>query len=118
MSLEKSVEKARGGLKKIQRADDRTKRRYLVILSFLAMIIVLGFWLFYLQITLPQPARDTAVAAAEPAENGNGFFKTIGRGAENIINNLKNQFTELKNNFNQVKEFSVEGGGAEFTPSP
>lgn len=121
MNFEKSVEKAKGRLKKIQRADEKTKKRYLVILSFLAMIVVVGLWFAYLQATLPQPAptavgAPTEVGAAQ--ENENSFFKTIGRGAKNIINNLENQFSELKDKFSRVKEFSIEGGGAEFTPSP
>ncbi len=114
MDLEKTVEKARKRLQKIQRSENKTKKRYLAVLSLLAMIIVVGLWFFYLQATLPHPAA----IETEEVRDEDSFFRTIGRGAKNIIENLKNQFTELKANFSQVKEFSVEGGGAEFTPSP
>ncbi|MFH0712630.1 MAG: hypothetical protein V2A55_02140 [Candidatus Jorgensenbacteria bacterium] len=118
MNLEKTVEKARGGLRKIQRFDEKKKKRYLVVLSFLAMIVVVGLWFSYLQVTLPHPASvETENIPAETAaeKNENSFFRTIGRGAKNILDGLKNQFAEFKTNLSQVKEFSIEGGGTDFS---
>jgi hypothetical protein len=119
--LEKTIEKARGGLRKIQRTDLKTKKRYLAVLSSLAMIVIVGLWFFYLNLTLPEPSveeieevRNNAVAIKE--EKGNSFFRTIGQGAKNIFEDLKNQLMKFKENLGQVKEFTLEGGEAGFIP--
>jgi hypothetical protein len=119
IDLEKTIERARRRLREIQRSSEKTKKRYLAVLSTLAMIIIVGLWFFYLNLTLPQPHADQEIVQVERAraeKNDDSFFKTISRGAENIFNDLKNQITELKNKLGQAKEFTLEPGGAEFSP--
>ncbi|MBI4034227.1 MAG: hypothetical protein HY378_01625 [Candidatus Brennerbacteria bacterium] len=110
MDLEKTVEKARRGLKKVQRADEKTKRRYLILMSSLTMVVVIGLWFFYLTLTLPEPpaSHEAPVGAVVREENEDSFFRTIGRGAENIFEGLKNQFKGLKESFTRVNEFTIE----------
>jgi len=121
LNLEKTVDKARVGLKKIQRSGDGTKRFYLVLLSSLAMTVVIGLWFFYLNVTLPAPSGNEVEAVKpgtavveKPAEDS--FFKIIARGAGKIFGDLRGQFVKIGESLNQVKEFSLEGKELQFTP--
>ncbi len=121
LNFEEIVEKTREGLRKVQRSDEKTKKFYLTVFSSLAMIVVVGLWFFYLDITLPQPVGGAAETIPEnmsviEEKSGDSFFNTIARGAKNIFGDLKSQFEKIGESFSQVKEFTLEGGGAEFIP--
>lgn len=65
-------------IKNLQRADDATKKRWLVILSAVAMLIVLVVWARYFAASLVHPN-------VEPVENqGFSFWETMGTGLKVI----------------------------------
>lgn len=127
IDLGKAIEKGIRGLRKIQRADDRTKKQYLVIFSSLAMILVVGLWFFYLSISLPQPP-DTAskeVPDIVAKKENNSFFKIFSRGLQKIAGDLKEQFIKIRDGLVQafvilnreasrVNEFTLEREDKDF----
>jgi hypothetical protein len=93
-------------IKKIQRSDDQTKKKWLVIFSGTGMLIIIVLWVAYLQITLPQTTatpESTSTEASAPAnagaDNGNSFFETLGRGWNNIWSGINNGMNSIGNNF-------------------
>ncbi len=44
----------------IQNSDEKTKRRYLVVASAVAMIFIIGLWLIYLKSTIQNANQETA----------------------------------------------------------
>ncbi len=90
-------EGSRDRLRRLQRADAKTKKRYLVFGSAAAMILVVLLWFFYLSLTLPKVA-STAPETAPPAETrgSNSFFQVLGRGARNFKDSLVKEFGSFK----------------------
>ncbi len=85
-------------IKNLRRADDATKKRWLVILSAIAMLIVLVVWAKYFAASLVHPN-------VEPAE-GQGFsfwetmgtgLKVIGRGALSVLRRVGGWFGASQN---------------------
>ncbi|HXF44113.1 MAG TPA: hypothetical protein VNK70_01480 [Candidatus Paceibacterota bacterium] len=108
-------------LHRLQRADNKTKKRYLIAWSALAMVMVIVSWVLYLGFTLPSlaPAAPEAAVPASAEAESESFFSVIGRGALNLKNALFSEFTELKENiasgvgsiiarFRENKEFTIE----------
>ncbi len=108
-------------LHRLQRADVKTKKRYLVFGSALAMILVVLLWLFYLSLTLPRVASEETVAAVPEKTESQSFFKVISRGALNLKDDFVSQFTNFSKNltesiqsfvgrFKETKTFTIEPG--------
>jgi len=120
MDFNRVFEEGRARLRRLQRSDTKTKKRYLVLGSTLAMIFVVGLWFFYLNLTLPKVPGEGAAAAAPREVNANpSFLRVIGRGALNLkddfvsrFNNFKQSLTEsiqsLTNLFKEKKTFTIE----------
>jgi hypothetical protein len=115
LGFEKTVDKARIGLRKIQRAGGRTKRFYLVLLSSLAMVVVVGLWFSYLNMTLPAPPGREAEKVEVVGQDS--FFEVFIRGANKIFEDFKNQFAKIGESLGRVKEFSFEGKEINFVPA-
>lgn len=65
-------------IKQLRRADDAVKKRWLIILSALAMLIVLLVWSKYFAASLVRPGE-------QPAEDqGFSFWETMGTGLKVI----------------------------------
>lgn len=88
-------------VKRLQRSDDKTKRRYVVGFSAGLMAVVIFLWLVYLNLTIPQAvpeatvAATTTTAAAAPASAspaGPSFFGTLGRGAAIVWEDITKGF--------------------------
>ena len=61
-------------IKQLRRSDDATKKRWLIILSALAMLVVLVFWSKYFAASLVRPGE-------QPTEDqGFSFWETMGTG--------------------------------------
>ncbi len=126
VDLEKAIEATKRRLRRIQRADKKTKKRYLIGFSFIAMILVIGLWFFYLNLTLPKPQRsEVTFSPAVENKGSDSFFKTLGQGFKNIGQDLKQQFMKFKEEIVQgfdfvskeikrTKEFTLEGEEADF----
>lgn len=99
-------------IKKIQRADDPTKKMWLFVLSGAVTIIVVAAWIFYMKLSIPS-ASDAAKAqtqqpTAEKPESDSA--KTLMTGLKVVADKLKN-LANLKNNFtvsNMERNFLVE----------
>ena len=81
-----TIIKTRDFIRRLQRSNEKTKRRYVYGASAALMIIVVALWLFYLNITLPTavPEIATSTAVTDVSANspaGQSFFGTLGRGA-------------------------------------
>lgn len=109
-------------LRKVQRADDKTKKRYLIFISGLAMFFILGLWFFYLSFSLPglNPNNEK-----ENSPSGDSFLKTLGRGFTNIGagfkeeiksfgNSLKEGFVFFSSQIEKTRDFSLEGEPQDF----
>jgi len=75
--LKKSVEN-------LQASDENRKKRWLFVLSGLAMIIVIGLWLLYMKNNII-PASETPTAINSPS-----FWQTFKTGLATIINQVEN----------------------------
>lgn len=89
-------------IREVREKDDKTKKRYLYVASSLTMIVIIGLWVFYLNVTVPavqSGAVTTSTTAASPQEqtstfnylptakppaDQNSFFGTFGNGLEKI----------------------------------
>jgi len=120
MDLNQMFEGGRDRLHRVQRADVRTKKRYLIFSSAAAMILVVLLWFFYLSLTLPKVA-STSPEDALPAqvEESDSFFRVLGRGAKNLKDSLVKEFENFKTGvsqsvssfvgrFKETKEFTIE----------
>ena len=47
-------------LAKIQKSEERVKKRYLFIFSAIAMLVIIGLWIFYLKTIVNAGPRDQA----------------------------------------------------------
>lgn len=127
MNPEKSLARKFGkGLRRIQRADDGTKKRWLVASSTVSMVAIIALWVVYLNMTLPAIAGSETKEAREPASE-EGIGSVMGRGWQK----LKEDFSETYENFKkeldenlketgtkmeQKNSFSIENVAPDFSP--
>lgn len=83
-------------IKKLQRADDATKKRWLFGATTISMIFVIALWIFYLNMTLPSINKETKNAEVNE-ESLSGIFKN---GLGVISGDFQGKFNELKFQFN------------------
>lgn len=79
----------RGFIKKLQRADDAVKRRFYFGGAFIAMMLVFGSWLVYIQYYSPFPYLSE-VRNPESAEEKEGFGHTFQTGLQTLWNDMRN----------------------------
>ena len=132
--LQSLLFQAKSYLRGIQKADDRRKKRWLIGASIIAIILILGLWVFYLSVALPQLEKksETAVAKEVPRGEGSSFLKTFIRGFSVTIDRFKEKISGLekqtKNYLNNLvgalfssNKFSIEGNNQNFfenSPEP
>lgn len=115
------VNALRKKIRELQRADLKTKRRWLFVTSAISMVCVVGLWILYLNLTLPRFGAPQAEATSTQAEasQGESFTDTFVRGFENIRNQfntrwqvardlIQKNFGVLKQEVQKQNEFSVE----------
>lgn len=111
-------------IRNIQRSDDKTKKRWLMIFSGTGMLIIIVLWVSYLNVTLPRTSTipdvtSTVVAAPAASEEGMTFFKTLGLGWENVWNNVQNgaqsiwssisqSWTNVSQEINRTNDLNLE----------
>ncbi len=95
----------------LQRADLKTRKRWLIGLSGVSMIFVVILWVVYLNVTFPSynsndiagtatsTQQETAEAAPQqetvPQTSGTSFFDTLGRGLRILGGEITNGFRTL-----------------------
>ncbi|KKU91604.1 MAG: hypothetical protein UY23_C0001G0210 [Candidatus Jorgensenbacteria bacterium GW2011_GWA1_48_11] len=124
--------KSREYLRELQRAPDRRKKRWLVISSAAAMLLVLGLWMIYLNMTLPTLPKTTDNAPnPAPTSSQNqkeSFFQIFGRGLEVTFQNLNDKFRtfgssignylkEFENKIRESNNFSIQAPTSAFRPN-
>ncbi len=108
-------------ISRIQKKDDKTRKKYLYLSSSVSMLIIVALWVAYLSTSVPlvQTAGDASSTAqastSEPvtpnyavpdkaANNQNSFFDTLGKGLSNISNST---IDGLGNVAGQIKDLAV-----------
>ena len=74
------VEKTKRYIRKLQRSDESTKKRWLIGGAAGAMVLLIVFWVVYLQVTLPLVAEVGEVSAPVPEQEKETFFNVFVRG--------------------------------------
>ena len=86
-------------IEKLQKSNEATKKKWLIILTVLAMIVVIGFWLAYLNLTIPKmPTKEVAM---QTDQQKSGFFTIFKAGVDSVFSQIKER---TKNAFNFFKE--------------
>jgi len=131
VDIYKIISSLKQRLQELQRSDERTKKRYLIVGSVAVMVMVIGLWVVYLNVSLSRGDEEVALVAHdetlldEEGEDSDSFIKVLGRGSKDIIQNLKEQFGQVTGsvsrmlssfsaNLSRANEFSFEGSRAKF----
>lgn len=108
----KKVNKTIGDkIKRIQRSDKSTKRKWLVGGSVILMIFIVFMWIGYLNLTLPQVASDSELEEnQEPvAEESSSFFESVSTGASILYTKVekgaRNITDKVQETFKKKREF-------------
>ncbi|MEK7464550.1 MAG: hypothetical protein AAB617_02105 [Patescibacteria group bacterium] len=110
-------------LRKIQRADDGVKKKYLIVLCSICMLFIIGLWAIYLNLNIPSLIPIKEKASVE--NNENSFWATLSRGSREIASDLGSQiattidstkktFNNLKSRAQETNEYSFYGDGKSF----
>ncbi len=124
--------------KELQRADIKTRKRWLVLLSSVSMILIVALWVLYSRVAFPSyttvisenttstisvSATSTAETATQttphPSQQGNSVFDTLGRGitlfGEELQNGVRtmgdvigNSFKKATENFKKTNSFELQ----------
>jgi len=114
-------------IKKLRRADDATKKRWLFGATTISMIFVIALWVFYLNMTLPSINKEKKIAEVNNEESLSKIFKNglgvISGDFQGKFNELKFQFNHkldsFKNEIQKNNELLIEPMSAqEFQPPP
>lgn len=98
--------KGLSGLKRLQRAPDEVKKKWMIGATAISMILVITFWIFYLNTTMPAINTGTKPETDEVKQNNNAsvqsknfesFGGTFKKGLLVISENFKNKIDEFKN---------------------
>lgn len=91
--------KIKNSFRKIQRAEEKIKKRWLVGLTASAMLIIIGLWLIFINnFSLPNiaPANQTATSSVPTAQKQDSIWQTFKRGLNETIKNIKEQINFSK----------------------
>lgn len=92
-------------IKQIQRSETKIKKRYVIILSTVAMTLVLVFWIVYLNFSLPSLPDMETVKKEEKQAPGDSFRNVFNRGFKIIGLRINRQVTKTKNDIKEASGF-------------
>jgi hypothetical protein len=101
--MNNALDKIKYFLKKIQNAEESTRRFWLIVFSAGAMMMVLGLWLIYMKATVAKvegPRNDSELAADSVSKPGIG--KIFAAGFKNLTAQIKEKISS-RNQFNFEK---------------
>jgi len=119
--IAKTAARVRQRVRKIQRSNDRTKRRWLIGTTAVTMVAIIVLWVGYLNLTVPPLASPTEELASESetTEPDESFLTVFSRGIIVLGSQVGNVFSDawraIAETATRVREFSFEGDGT--TPS-
>lgn len=108
-------------LKRIQRADEKIKKRWLIGLTSGAMIIIIGLWLIFINVS-DIPVRSVANPKTAPSVNQkqNSVWQTFKLGFNKIVQDTKEKLNfakqELKEQIQKNNEIVIENQNLSLTP--
>ncbi len=100
-------------LGKIQRSDNTTKRKWLVLFSFFSILFIFSLWAIYFNFSILGSDRKAREERGEfpeiyVEESGDGFFQIMGRGTRMVSVGIYNYFVEARTCFlNFLKQLRV-----------
>ena len=101
------MEEKKSFLERLQSADDNRKRRWLVVSSGVAMVIVVYVWLAYFNFIIQGPGAPS-VQPPEGAAPELTFFETVKRGSAILYENLAEKIGLLGSRIRAPKEYLVD----------
>lgn len=120
-------------VRKIQRSDEKTKKRWFVGTTIAAMVFILIFWVIYQNITIPSvagPENPTNIPQVvlkpeQKVDTGPSFFETFGNGLSIVGGDLKQKYdafseaitnglNSLKSRFEKTNTMSIQGADLNF----
>jgi len=87
--------KIRELLEKIQNSDEKTKRRYLIIVSAVTMVLVIGLWLIYLKSTISDVGQETINQTTSNTQFWQVFKNGLSITASSIKENIQNIISQI-----------------------
>lgn len=118
-------------VKRLQKSDDATKKRWFIGGSVISMIFVITLWLLSLQINTPTLVAKEELqklkATAKTEETQSSMLDTFENGIYNIAEDLKtkyetfkeqlgNNFSSLKSKIEKTNDISIENTEVKFEP--
>lgn len=82
-------ESLKNKLKRIQESDEATKKKWLVAMSAISMIIVIGLWLAYMNYSIKTVDKNLAETKMEKSETD--FWEVFKKGLSVIGNSAKDK---------------------------
>jgi len=127
--LKKKKKSAELFLKKIQHSDDKTKKRWFLMISAISFVIVVSLWVVYLNSQIKSYSvseEEVEIPNIVQKDDSPSVTETFGKGFQNIKDELidkfkkiggdiNNSFSSLKVRVEETNEINVESGGPEFT---
>lgn len=93
-------------IKRIQRSNSQTKRKWLIAGSIVAMVLVIFFWVIYLNISVPEVVSDNN---NQPAQEDISFIQSVSKGAKILYTKIEKGvqvfIEETKIIFSKKREF-------------
>jgi len=86
--------KIRELLTKIQNSDEKTKRRYLIIMSAITMILIIVLWLIYLKSTIQGVSQET-VSQTPNTQFWQVFKNGLSITSQSIKENVQNIISQI-----------------------
>ncbi|MEK7634670.1 MAG: hypothetical protein AAB396_02210 [Patescibacteria group bacterium] len=82
-------EKLKNKLKQIQESDEATKKKWLIIMTAVAMIIVISLWLVYINYSIKSVNDEAVAIKTEKLESETDFLEVFKKGLSVVGNSAK-----------------------------
>jgi hypothetical protein len=126
----KAYSKTRSFIKKLQKADEKTKKIWLFGTSALSMVIIVGLWVVYLGASMPRLPlykNDEVAAETKSDTEKESVLSVLARGFENFKaetgtqwqktkKTIEDSFNKLKGSVGKTNSFSIESKDDKFVP--
>jgi uncharacterized Rmd1/YagE family protein len=90
-------------LQKIQNSDEATKKRWLIGVTAISMILVIGLWLIYIQSTVKSIGNNI-----EDQESTIGFWQIFKNGLVVVFNSVKENIKIIISEITKSRIITVE----------
>ena len=77
-------------LNKVRRSDERAKKKWVIFLSCISMVVVIGFWLWYMSYSISEVGTQKTVGMEETK-----FWPVFKTGITVIMDSIKDKINSL-----------------------